>query len=103
MYRLALIKCVGTVLRFAFVADTVAATKDTRSFFNVAMCSMIHDVIVLYCFENAAVHGALYFDFFQSFLKEVYGRLTLKLVPVILSIWADLTILKILIYARMAE
>ena len=62
-YCLALLECVGTVLRFAFVANTVAATKDTRDFFNVAMCSMTDDVIVLYCLDIAGVHGALYFDF----------------------------------------
>ena len=62
-YRFALLECVGTVLRFAFVADTVAAAKDTRDFFYVAMCSMAHDVIVFYCLDIAGVHGALYFDF----------------------------------------
>ena len=67
-YCLALLECVGTVLRFAFVADTVAAAKDTRDFFYVAMCSMAHDVIVFYCLDIAGVRGALYFDFFQFLL-----------------------------------
>ncbi len=58
----------GSVLRFAFVADTVAAAKDTWDFFYVTMCSMAHDVIVFYCLDNAGVHRALYFDFVQFIL-----------------------------------
>ena len=92
----------GTVLRFAFVANTVAATKDTRDFFNVAMCSMTDDVIVLYCLDIAGVHGALYFDFVQLILEGINWSLTSKLV-LFLGIWADLTLSEIIIDAWLAE
>ena len=101
-YRLALLECVGTVLRFAFVEDTVAATKDTRDFFNEAMCSMTDDVIVLYCLDIAGVHGALYLDFVQLILEGINWSLTFKLV-LFLGIWADLTFIEIIIDAWLAE
>jgi hypothetical protein len=101
-YGLALIQSVRSVLGFAFVANSIFTTKDTKSFFDQTLRSVRDYFIVLDKFLGAASHRTLYFESVQLFLHRPSWTFTRKLFGASLR-RTFCFVLKMLLYTLVTE
>jgi hypothetical protein len=78
-YLLAIKFCVGSMLLFALVADTVTATKNTRYLFYETKRSVTNKVIVAYYLLCAALYVAFNFQIVKRVFSERVGFVWHKL------------------------